>query len=125
MAKLPKEVRQAWDNRKGAVVLSTVNKAGIPNSIYVTCVSKYDEETLIIANNYFSKTIANIKEGSYGTALFIAGGEDAYQVKGSIEYYTSGPYFEDMKKWNDKEYPGHGATVLKIDEIYKGAEELS
>jgi hypothetical protein len=59
MVKLPEIVREAWDNRKGAIVLTTVGADGVANSIYATCVSKYDEETLVVADNYFDKTRKN------------------------------------------------------------------
>ncbi|MCW8801121.1 MAG: pyridoxamine 5'-phosphate oxidase family protein, partial [Desulfobacter sp.] len=64
MPVLPEETSNAWDSHKGPIILSTVNKDGVPNAIYATCVSKYDEQTLVVANNYFSKTIENIKAGS-------------------------------------------------------------
>lgn len=124
MPALPEEVSKAWDNRKGPVILSTADKTGLPNTIYVTCVSRFDEETLVIANNYFSKTIQNIESGSRGAVLFITDKGEAYQVKGPIEYHTSGPVFDDMKRWNPEKHPGHGATAIKVEAVYKGAEQL-
>ncbi|MFN2358362.1 MAG: pyridoxamine 5'-phosphate oxidase family protein [Desulfotignum sp.] len=121
---LPREVSQAWDKRKGPVIFSTVDKQGIPNAIYATCVAKYDEQTLVIANNYFSKTIRNIESGSTGSILFITEKGDAYQVKGNIEYHTQGSVFDDMKQWNPQKHPGHGATALKVETVYKGAKKL-
>ena len=59
MAALPEEVREAWEDRKGPVILSTVNKDGIPNAIYAGCVSKFSEDIIVVANNYFSKTLEN------------------------------------------------------------------
>ena len=56
MATLPENVSQAWEDREGPIILATVNEGGIPNAIYATCVSKYNESTIVIANNYFSKT---------------------------------------------------------------------
>ena len=124
MAKLPKTVSEAWDNRVGAVVFTTVSKDGTANSIYATCVSKYDEETLVVADNYFDKTQKNILSGSKGVILFITEDNKAYQVKGSIQYCTKGVIFEDMKKWNPEKHPGHAAAALKVEEVYKGAERL-
>jgi len=124
MAALPKEVSSAWENHEGPIILSTVNKDGIPNSIYATCVSKYDEDTLVVANNYFSKTLENIEDGSKGSILFITTEGKSYQVKGSIEYHKDGPVYEDMKKWNPKKHPGHAATALNVEEAYSGAEKL-
>jgi uncharacterized protein len=124
MAVLPEEVSKAWENRKGPIILSTVNKEGTPNSIYATCVAKYNQDTLVVANNYFSKTLENIEVGSSGSILFITPDNKSYQVKGAIEYHTDGPVFEDMKKWNPDKHPGHGATALKVQAVYKGAEQL-
>jgi len=124
MATLPEEVSIAWENRKGPIILSTVNKQGIPNSIYATCVSKYSADTLVVANNYFSKTLENIQGGSKGSILFITKEDKSYQVKGRIEYHKDGPVFDDMKKWNPEKHPGHAATALKVEEVYSGAKKL-
>ena len=124
MSALPEEVRKAWEDRKGPVILSTVNTDGIPNSIYASCVSKFNEDTIVVANNYFSKTLENILAGSKGSILFITKEGKSYQIKGSIEYHKEGSIFEDMKKWNPKKHPGHAATALKVEEVYTGAKKL-
>jgi len=124
MAELPEQVSKAWEERKGPVILSTVNADGIPNSIYATCVSKFSEDTIVVANNYFSKTLNNILAGSKGSILFITKEGESYQIKGSIEYHKEGIIFEDMKKWNPKQHPGHAATALKVEEVYTGAKKL-
>ncbi len=36
---LPDEVVQAWKNREGPLVLTTVNKEGAPNAIYASIVN--------------------------------------------------------------------------------------
>lgn len=124
MPALPEQVSNAWENRKGPIILSTVNKEGMPNSIYATCVSKFSEDTLVVANNYFSKTQENIQAGSKGSILFITKEGKSYQVKGSIEFHKAGPLFEDMKKWNPEKHPGHAATALTVEAVYMGAEKL-
>jgi len=124
MSKLPEDVSKAWDDRKGPVVLTTVDTNGAPNAIYATCVSKFDEETIVIADNYFDKTRKNILTGSRGALLFITNEGKAFQVKGSIDYLKEGSIFEDMKTWNPKQHPGHAAAVLKVEEVYSGAKKL-
>jgi predicted pyridoxine 5'-phosphate oxidase superfamily flavin-nucleotide-binding protein len=124
MAALPIKVSKAWEDREGPIVLSTVNKDGIPNAIYATCVSIFSEDTVVVANNYFSKTLENILAGSKGTILFITKEGKSYQIKGSIEYHKEGSIYEDMKKWNPKKHPGHAAAALKVEEVYTGAEKL-
>ncbi len=124
MSKLPEEVKNAWDNREAAIVLTTISESGIANSIYATCVSQFDDETIIVADNYFDKTRKNILSGSNGVILFITKEGKAYQLKGSLEYCKEGSVFDDMKKWNDPKHPGHAAVALKVEEIYKGADKI-
>ena len=112
MSKLPENVRTYWDNREGAVVFTTVDKNGMPNSIYATCVSIYNDEMVVVANNYFDKTIKNIEAGCKGSVLFITKDWKSIQMKGSIAYYQDGPVFDDMKKWNPEKHPGHGCCYI-------------
>ncbi|MBI9050840.1 MAG: pyridoxamine 5'-phosphate oxidase family protein [Anaerolineaceae bacterium] len=124
MAAIPAEVSTAWENRKGPVVLTTVDADGNPNAIYATCVSKFSEEIILVADNYFSKTLENILAGSMGSILFITKDTDSYQIKGSIAYHKDGELFDNMKTWNPKKHPGRAAAALKVEEVYKGAERL-
>ena len=124
MSVLPKEVSKAWEERKGPIIFTTVDKNEVPNAIYATCVNKFAEDTIVIADNYFNKTKNNILEGSKGSILFITNEGKAFQIKGAIEYHKEGDIFEDMKKWNPKKHPGNAAAALKVEEVYSGAEKL-
>ena len=123
MAALPEAVSKAWDDREGPVAFATVNAEGTPNVIYASCVSKHDEATLVVADNFFHKTRANILAGSKGCILFITKSGKSYQVKGPVKRLTSGALFDDMKSWNGTR-PGHAAAVLTVEEAYAGAEQL-
>lgn len=125
MSKISQDVINAWDNREGAVILTTVDSEGVCNSVYATCVSMYNEEGIIIADNYFSKTRENIKNGQkIASVLFITAENKAYQIKGEMEYHTDGEIFDNMKSWNPEKHPGHAALLVKISEIYSGAEKV-
>jgi hypothetical protein len=124
MAKLTPDIIEAWDKREGPVVLTTADKVGTPNAIYATCVGKFDDETLVVADNYFDKTRRNIHSGSRGSILFITPDNKAFQVKGPVEYHQSGPVFDHMKSWNPEQHPGHAAAAVKVEEVYSGAEKL-
>jgi len=124
MPALPVKVSEAWENREGTIIFTTVGQDGYPNTIYALCVAKYTEELIVVANNYFSKTLENILSGSKGSILFMTKDGTAYQIKGSISYHQDGPIFEDMKTWNPKERPGLAAAALRVEEVYQGAAKL-
>ena len=122
---LPEIVKDAWEKREPAIVLTTVDKAGVANSIYASCVKMIAEDKIVVADNYFDKTRANIIDGSQGVILFITDEGKSYQVKGSIEYCKSGEFFDDMKNWLDAKYPGIAAAVFTVEKVYSGAEQLA
>lgn len=124
MPNLPQAASLAWDNKEKLVIFTTVDATGTPNTIYVIYAKKYAEDKIVIADNRFSKTRANILAGSRGTILYITPDKKAYQIKGHIEYLTEGEIFEDMKSWNGAAHPGVAATVLHVEEVYSGAEQL-
>ena len=126
MAKLPEIAIKAWDEHTGPIVFTTVNKNGMPNTIYATCVQRVGDDKIVVANNKMSKTLENIKAGTKATILYITEEKKAFQVKGSLDYLTEGDIYDDMKnRWLDKKYPGHAAVVLMVEEVYSGAEKLA
>lgn len=124
MAALTERASKAWEDREGPIILSTVDRDGKPNAIYATSVSKFSEELIVVADNYFNKTLKNIQAGSRGSILFITKEGDSFQIKGSFEYHKEGVIFDDMKKWNPKRLPGHAVAILNVEEVYMGAEKL-
>ncbi len=124
MATLPKAFLDAWNQSESRMIFTTVATNGEPNSVWVICVKKLDDNRILIANNFFHKTLENIKSGSRGSLLFIAPEREAYQIKGPLEYFTQGPVFDDMKAWLDPKFAGVGAVVLNIEAIYYGAEKV-
>ena len=124
MPSLPEIASKAWSDREGPVILTTVDADGIPNAIYAGAVKKFSEDKLVVADNFFNKTRANIAAGSTGSILFITPDRKAFQVKGDIEYHTSGEIFDDMKAWNRADLPGVAVAVLNVREVYSGAEKL-
>lgn len=124
MANLPESVLRAWSRREGPTVFSTVSQDGIPNAVYATCVAILNRDTIVIANNYFDKTLANIQSGSLGSLLFITDKQKSFQIKGSLEYHESGPIFDFMQCWNPPQHPGNGAAALRIKEVWSGAQRI-
>jgi predicted pyridoxine 5'-phosphate oxidase superfamily flavin-nucleotide-binding protein len=124
MSALPQAFLDAWDQREPRMIFTTVNSSGEPNAAWVLCVNKLDDKRILIANNFFSKTLENIHTGSRGSLLMIAPEREAYQIKGALEYHTDGPIYTDMKAWLDPKFAGVGAVILNIESIYYGAEKV-
>ena len=124
MTQMTAELLTAWNERNGAVILTTVNAAGMPNSIYATCCNNFGEDKLVVADNYFSKTRANLLNGTKGSILFMTNAGKAVQIKGTMSYETEGAAFDDMKCWNPEKHPGHAAAVMTVEEAYSRAEKL-
>ena len=122
---LPQIVSEAWEDREGPIVFTTVDPEGTPNAIYATCVRKFSPSVLVVADNFFNKTQANILSGSKGSLLFITNDGKSYQVKGRIEYHTQGELFDDMKQWNPDKLPGHAAAALQVEQVFSGGEQLA
>ena len=125
MAALPQNFLEAWENREPRMIFTTVDTNNEPNSVWVLCVKKMDDNRIMIANNFFHKTLQNIQSGSRGALLFIAPEREAYQVKGRLEYHSEGPVYNEMKEWLDPKFAGVGAVILHIESIYYGAEKVN
>ena len=106
------------------MVLTTTNTDNTPNSVWVICTKLINDEQFVIANNAMHKTLQNALSGSKGVLLFVAPERESYQVKGRLEYFENGPIYDDMKNWLDPKFPGKGALVLNIEEVYYGAEQV-
>jgi len=122
--KITEILNDAWAKRNQAIVLTTVSENGMPNSIYATCNALYNGESILVANNFFDKTFKNIEATGKASVLFITSDDKSYQIKGTVQHYTSGEVFENMKTWNPERLPGHGVAAIRIEEIYSGAEKL-
>jgi len=47
---LPDSVKEAWEDRKGPVILVTVAEDGTPNAIWAGCVKMFSDDTLVVAD---------------------------------------------------------------------------
>ncbi|MBN1308139.1 MAG: pyridoxamine 5'-phosphate oxidase family protein [Chitinispirillaceae bacterium] len=122
--KLPQEVISAWNDREGPLVATTVDAAGVPNSIYASIVNITADGRIAVADNYFNKTAANISHGGQAAILFITKGRKSYQIKGRFEYRSAGPLYEEMLTWADPKHPRKGVAVMNPEEAYCGSERL-
>jgi predicted pyridoxine 5'-phosphate oxidase superfamily flavin-nucleotide-binding protein len=125
MVLLPEAVQRAFLTREPLCVFATAAPDGTPNAVYILWARPLDPGRILIVNNRLHKTLANLQAGSEGALLFITPERVAYQIKGGLEYHTAGPVYREMKEWLDPAYPGLGAVVLSVREVYCGAERLA
>ncbi len=127
--KMPEYVQQVIDKQE-LHILSTASKEGHPNIIYLKFLKVYDEEHILIADNKFYKTEANLTENP--RLAFVVLDEEnhaAYQLKGSVEFHTSGQVFEETRRWVLDEQPHpdiypKSAVLLHVERIYRGTEQI-
>ncbi|MEZ4549419.1 MAG: pyridoxamine 5'-phosphate oxidase family protein [Desulfobacterales bacterium] len=123
MAKMTERMMEVF-TKVPTAVLATATADGTPNAVPVGAKKIIDDETVLISDQFFGKTLANIKANPK-VALTYWEGHEGYQIKGTVTVETSGPRFEETAKWieemgNKAGFPlkSKGAVILKIDEIY-------
>jgi predicted pyridoxine 5'-phosphate oxidase superfamily flavin-nucleotide-binding protein len=123
MAKMDERVKEMFQKQQD-VVLATASKEGIPNVVIVRAKKIIDAETILISDQYFDKTLANMKENPRA-AVTVWEKTEGYQIKGTVTIETSGPRFEETARWIEdlgKKFnvslKSKGAVILKITDIY-------
>ncbi len=123
MAQMTERMKELFD-KVPAVVLTTATTDGTPNAVPVGAKRIIDDETILLSNQFFNKTEANLKSNPKVAVTFWEG-QEGYQLKGTVTVETSGPRYEETAKWieelgNKIGFPlkSKGAVILKIDAIY-------
>jgi len=107
-----------------AIVLSTTTEDGTPNAVPVGSKKIIDSETILLSDQFFNKTLANMKASPKVSVMYWEG-QEGYQLKGTVTIETTGQRYEDTAQWiedlgNKIGFPlkSKGAVILKIAEIY-------
>ena len=121
MVKMPAEVRETLEKQK-PIPIATASKAGVPNVVFVGLMKIIDDETIMLADNFFYKTAQNLAENPKISILCYNGDtKKSFQIKGNVTVSKEGPDFEAMRAWvhgiNNK-LPAKSCVVVKITEIY-------
>ena len=119
--KIPPSIQKIFIEDK-AVAFGTSTTDGEPNINVIGIKKLLDNETIVLADNYFNKTLENIKNNNKGTIL-TKRAEDKlwYQLKGTYSYINEGPKYEELKQWvkSIKEaLPAKGMVIFKVEKIY-------
>ncbi|WP_052087884.1 pyridoxamine 5'-phosphate oxidase family protein [Paenibacillus wynnii] len=98
------------------------------NLIFVTFLKVYDDETLLIANNKFYKTMRNLnKNPNVSIALYNPDNNRSFQLKGKASVYLEGEIFEETVQWVQSGRPNinpQAAVLVHIEKIYSKAKRL-
>lgn len=119
MAKVTDEIKESLKTTKIAY-LATATKDGVPNVVPIAAVKFLDDETLLISDQYFGKTLNNLKENPK-IALTWWGNKDGFQIKADIAIHTDDDMFREDVQWvksiKDTLNP-KSAIVAKITAVY-------
>ena len=121
MVKMPTDVRETLE-KQNPVPISTASPDGVPNVVFVGLMKILDDETIMIADNFFYKTAKNLEENPKISVLcYDSDTKKSFQIKGSVTVHKSGPTYDEMAEWVhsiNKKLPAKSAVIVKIEEIY-------
>ena len=123
MAKMTQRIQELFTKVRTAVLV-TAAPDGTPNGVPVGAKKILDDETVLISDQFFGKTLQNMKSNPRVAVTFWEGHE-GYQLKGTVTIETSGPRFEETARWieemsNKAGFPlkSKGAVIMQVEEIY-------
>ena len=121
MVKMPADVKETLEKQK-PVPIATASKSGVPNVVFVGLLKIIDDETLMLADNFFYKTAQNLEENPKISVLCYNGEtKKSFQIKGTVTVSKEGVDYEAMKSWvhgvNNK-LPAKACAMVKVTEIY-------
>ena len=123
MAQMTERMKELFDKVR-TVVLSTASIDGTPNAVPVGAKKIIDDETILISDQFFNKTLANMKVNPK-VAVTYWEGREGYQLKGTVTIETTGQRYQETAQWieemsNKAGFPlkSKAAIILKIEEIY-------
>jgi predicted pyridoxine 5'-phosphate oxidase superfamily flavin-nucleotide-binding protein len=123
MAKMTERMQELF-NKVHTVILATTTSDGKPNAVPIGAKRIIDAETILISDQYFNKTLANMKANPRVSVMYWEGRE-GYQLKGTVTIEISGQRYEDTARWIDElsvkyglPLKSKGAIIFRIEEIY-------
>ena len=126
MAVMSAEVQELFKEVKD-VVFTTAREDGQPNSCVVAMKAVIDDETVYVSDQFFKKTLDNVKANPKVAIVFWKGNE-AYELYGTARYVNEGAEFEAQKAWVDAAFEKMGLPIkakggcfVHVDEVFSSA----
>ncbi len=123
MAKMTERMMELF-RKVPTAIIATATEDGMPNAIPVGAKKIIDNETILISDQFFNKTLANLKANPK-MAISFWEGHEGYQLKGNVTIETSGKLYEETAAWIAEKsmkagFPlkSKGIVLMKIEEIF-------
>ena len=123
MTAMPSEVQELFKEVDN-VVFATARTDGQPNGCIVGMKAVIDDETVYLSDQFFRKTLANVRENPKVSVLFWKGHE-AYELYGTARYVNEGEEFLEQKAWVDAAFEkagmpmrAKGGCFVHVDEVF-------
>ncbi len=119
MVKLTDEIKESLSGTK-TVFLATSSKDGTPNVVPIGAFRILDDETLLISDQFFNKTLQNMKDNPKA-AISYWGEKGGFQIKGSVTIHTDDEVFIKDVAWMKEVRPNltpKSAIIMKISAVY-------
>jgi predicted pyridoxine 5'-phosphate oxidase superfamily flavin-nucleotide-binding protein len=113
------ELKEAIE--KNLVFLATASIQGVPNVVPIGFARPIDDKTILIADNYMNKTRKNLDENPKLSLIVSDAKTFPYQVKGTVEIFESGEYFDQVVDWAQNvmtELQPKSAILFKVEEVF-------
>lgn len=109
MAKIPPNVQELFGKTHN-VSFATASTDGQPNMNVVGMKAIIDDETIYVSDQFFKKTLANLKQNQK-VSILICEDHEAYQIYGTARYVDSGKEFEAQAAWVNAAFEEMGMPV--------------
>ena len=116
--KLPDEIKELFE-KESLVAFGTADKEGNPNVVPIYWKKITGEGTILLIDNFMKMSKKNLFENN--RVCVSIWGDEAYKLKGTAEYHTEGPVYEEGKRFIQAEKPEKvpkGVVEIKVTDAY-------
>ena len=120
MVNLTEEIRESLKSTK-IVFMATSSKDHIPNAVPIGAFQLLDDETLLISDQFFNKTLRNLKENPH-IAISWWGEKGGFQLKGAATLHTNDEIFHQDVAWMKELRPAltpKSAVIMQLTDVYQ------
>ena len=121
---IPEQVRETFGERP-LMYLATVDQDGVPNVVPMLQYWWFQEDTMVVGDLFMKATQANVQANGKVCISACGKGSEAYKLKGTASYETSGPGYDLANRKLHESNPKkdfRGVVVFKVTEVYNAAK---